>query len=53
MPNPHNQDEWRQRSPETRWKTLEQSAAILQAIFPNYPNLDPCNRYDGRGAPEN
>jgi hypothetical protein len=25
------------------WLTLAQSAALLKAIFPNYPELKPCN----------
>jgi hypothetical protein len=44
--------EWTQGVPETRWKTLEQSAAILKAIFPNYPSLAPCKPYDGKGEQE-
>ena len=40
--------EWTQSAPETKWKTLEESAAILKAIFPNYPRLDPCKPYDGQ-----
>jgi len=42
------QGNWTQRAPETKWKTLEQSAAILKTIFPNYPRLDPCKPYDGK-----
>jgi hypothetical protein len=41
--------EWTQGAPETPWKTLEESAAILRVIFPNYPRLDPCKPYDGKG----
>ena len=33
--------EWAQGAPETRWKTLKESAAILKAIFPDYPSLAP------------
>jgi hypothetical protein len=43
--------EWRQGAPETRWRTLEESAAILKAIFPNYPRLDPRKPYDGKASP--
>jgi len=43
------QGEWTQSAPETKWKTVEESAAILKAIFPNYPRLDPCKPYDGQG----
>ena len=42
------QGNWTQSAPETKWKTLEESAAILKAIFPNYPRLDPCRPYDGQ-----
>jgi len=35
-----NHGEWTQSAPETKWKTLEESAAILKAIFPNYSRLD-------------
>jgi hypothetical protein len=45
------QGDWTQSAPETRWKTLEESAAILKAIFPNYPRLDPRKPYDGK-APQ-
>ena len=38
--------EWTHGTPETKWKTLEESAAILKAIFPNYPLLDPCKPYE-------
>jgi len=41
--------EWTQSVPETKWKTLEESAAILKVIFPNYPRLDPGKPYDGQG----
>jgi len=42
--------EWTQSAPETKWKTLEESAAILKAIFPNYPQLGRSYRsYDGQG----
>ena len=41
--------EWTQSAPETKWKTLEESAAILKAIFPNYPQLGPYRSYDGQG----
>jgi hypothetical protein len=29
--------EWTQGAPETRWTTLEESAAILKVIIPDYP----------------
>ena len=41
--------QWTQSAPETKWKTLEESAAILKVIFPNYPRLDPGKPYDGQG----
>lgn len=44
--------EWTQGTPETGWKTVEQSAAILKAIFPNYPSLDPRKPYDRKGERE-
>ena len=44
--------EWRQDAPETRWRTLEESAAILKAIFPNYPSLDPSVPHDGEEEQE-
>jgi len=25
------------------WYSLEESAALLRTIFPNYPELQPCN----------
>jgi hypothetical protein len=40
------QGEWTQGVPKTGWKTLEESAAILKAIFPNYPSLAPYKPYD-------
>lgn len=43
------QGNWTQSAPETEWKTLEESAAILKAIFPDYPLLDPRKPYDGKG----
>ena len=43
------QGNWTQNAPGTKWKTLEESAAILKAVFPNYPRLDPCKPYDGQG----
>jgi hypothetical protein len=39
---------WTQDAPETKWTNLEESAAILKAIFPNYPLLNPCKPYDGK-----
>jgi hypothetical protein len=44
--------EWTQGVPKTRWKTLEESTAILKAIFPNYPSLEPCKPYDGKEEQE-
>ena len=46
------QGNWTQSTPEAKWKTAEESAAILKAIFPNYPRLDPCKPYDGKGEQE-
>ncbi len=43
------QGNWTQSAPETEWKTLEESAAILKAIFPNYPSLNPHKPHDGTG----
>jgi hypothetical protein len=40
------QGEWTQGAPKTGWKTVEESAAILKAIFPNYPSLAPNKPYD-------
>jgi len=41
--------EWARGASEAGWKTVEESAAILKAIFPNYPDLDACERYDSTG----
>lgn len=38
MLNNNTEGEWTQDA-ENRWKTVEESAAILKAIFPNYPSL--------------
>lgn len=32
--------EWAQDTPETGWKTIEESGVILKAIHPTYPSLD-------------
>jgi hypothetical protein len=44
-----NQGNGTRGDPETKWKTVEESAAILKAIFPNYPGPDPRKPYDGKG----
>jgi hypothetical protein len=43
--------QWTQSAPETKWKTLEESAALLKVIFPDYPRLDAGKPYDGQGRP--
>ena len=42
------QGNWTHCTPETKWKTLEESAALLKAIFPNHPRLDPASRKTAR-----
>lgn len=37
-----DEDPAHQRSPQG-WFTIEQGREILKAIFPNYPELKPCN----------